>query len=132
MAASAPRPRARSARPSLSSPTRSSAPTEPEGNAGRMRRALQNRASSSGCRERRARARPARRVGQAATGEASAMTLLAMQDQIMPALGRVRSILYEVQVQTEQTAIEQQRLADLDAAFGALQKAISTALGLDS
>jgi hypothetical protein len=87
------------------------------------------------------------------------MTLLAMQDQIMPALGRVRSILYEVQVQTEQTAIEhermaawhtkrgeqaaarmerraaavqQQRLADLDAAFGALQKAISTALGLDS
>jgi trehalose-6-phosphatase len=87
------------------------------------------------------------------------MTLLAMQDQIMPALGRVRSILYEVQVQTEQTAIEhkrmaawhtkrgeqaaarmerraaavqQQRLADLDAAFGALQKAISTALGVDS
>jgi len=87
------------------------------------------------------------------------MTLLAMQDQIMPALGRVRSILYEVQGQTEQTAIEhermaawhtkrgeqaaarmerraaavqQQRLADLDAAFGALQKAISTALGLDS
>lgn len=87
------------------------------------------------------------------------MTLLAMQDQIMPALGRVRSILYEVQVQTEQTAIEhermaawhtkrgeqaaarmerraaavqQQRLADLDAAFGALQKAISTVLGLDS
>jgi hypothetical protein len=29
-------------------------------------------------------------------------------------------------------AVQQQRLADLDAAFGALQKAISTALGLDS
>ncbi len=39
------------------------------------------------------------------------MTLLAMQDQIMPALGRVRSILYEVQVQTEQTAIEHERMA---------------------
>ncbi len=77
----------------------------------------------------------------------------------MPALARVRPVLGEVRVQAERTAteheqmaawytrhgdhaaagverraaaVQRQRLADLDAAFQALEEAVSAALNLDS
>jgi phage terminase Nu1 subunit (DNA packaging protein) len=82
-----------------------------------------------------------------------------VQDQILPALARLRPVLSEVRVQTERTAteheqmaawyakhgnhaaagmerraaaVQRQRLADLDAAFQALEEAVSAALNLDS
>jgi len=82
----------------------------------------------------------------------------AVQEQIMPALARVRSILDEVGVQAQRTATEHelmaawhvkqgevdaaraerlaaevhhQRLADLDVAFDALDRAAFAALDLD-
>jgi hypothetical protein len=82
----------------------------------------------------------------------------AVQDQIMPALARVRSALDDVRGETQQTAaehelmaawharrgevdaermehragaVQQQRLADLDAAFEALDRAVFAALDLD-
>jgi hypothetical protein len=82
-----------------------------------------------------------------------------VKDQILPALARLRPVLGEVCVQAERTATEhqqmaawyakrgdhaaagmerraaavhRQRLADLDAAFQALEEAVSAALNLDS
>lgn len=98
------------------------------------------------------------RAGRA-PGEAIALRSQTVEDQIMPALARVRPVLGEVRVQAERTAteheqmaawytrhgdhaaagverraaaVQRQRLADLDAAFQALEEAVSAALNLDS
>jgi hypothetical protein len=100
-------------------------------------------------------------AGQArpCAGEAIAVRSQTVEDQILPALARVRPVLGEVCVQAERTAteheqmaawyakhgdhaaagmerraaaVQRQRLADLDAAFQALEEAVSAALNLDS